>query len=114
MPSPLAAAVRRLPDDAVVASTFPATLWLGSGHDVIFIPPRRYQIAGETNDQLLKQLVELGRILTQRRGYIVVYRDPPPEFVTAGELAWLVKLVEVQRSPEGTLYRVDGLRPWVR
>jgi len=31
---------------------------------VIFVPPRRYQITGETNDQLLEQLVELGRILT--------------------------------------------------
>jgi len=44
----------------------------------------------------------------------VLYRDSPPEFVTAGELGWLMKLVEVQRSAEGTLYLVVGLRPWVR
>jgi hypothetical protein len=112
--SPLAVAVGRLSDDAVVASTFPSTLWFGSGHDVIFIPPRRYQIAGETNDDFREQLVELGRILTQRRGYVVLYRDPPLEFVTLDELARLVKLVEVQRFGDGTIYRVDGLQPGVR
>ncbi|HLM18760.1 MAG TPA: hypothetical protein VK549_13130, partial [Acidimicrobiia bacterium] len=95
--SPLAAAVRRLPRDAVVASTFPSTLWLGSGHDVIFIPPRRYQIAGDTNDDFREQLVELGRILTQRRGYVALFTDQPPEFVTTDELVRLVKLVELYR-----------------
>ena len=112
--SPLAAAVGRLPDDAAVASTFPSTLWSGSGHDVIFIPPRYYQVAGDTNDDFRKQLVELGRILTRRHGYVVLYGAVPSEFVTTGELARILKLVEVQRFAEGALYRVEGLQPGVR
>ena len=112
--SPLAAAVGRLPDDALVASTFPSTLWSGSGHDVIFIPPRYYQVAGDTNDDFRKQLVELGRILTRRHGYVVLYGAVPSEFVTTGELARILKLVEVQRFAEGALYRVEGLQPGVR
>ncbi len=39
--------------------------------------------------------------------------DPPVEFATYDELARIMKLVEVGRFPQGTLYRVDGLQPGV-
>ena len=71
-------------------------------------------MSGQRNDQYREQLIELGRVLGERQGYLVLFPDPPVEFATYDELARIMKLVEVGRFAEGTLYRVDGLQPGVR
>jgi len=112
--SPLGAAVAKLPADAVVASTFPSTLYSQSGHDVVFVPPRWDRMSGERNDRFHAQLVELGRILGERHGYLALYPDPPKEFASREELARIMQLDAVGTFADGTLYRVDGLQPGAR
>jgi hypothetical protein len=112
-PSPLGEAVAALPPDVPVASTFPASLYSASGHDVVFVPPRFERMAGERNDHFRAQLVELGRLLASRGGYLALYPTAPKEFVTADEVARIMRLQEVGRFRDGTLYRVEGLQPGV-
>jgi hypothetical protein len=107
---PLGAAVAALPPDAVVASTFPSSLYTASGHDVVFVPPRWDRMSGEHNDRFHAQLVELGRLLAERKGYLALYPGPPKEFATTDELGRIMK-AEVGTFADGTLYRVDGLQP---
>jgi hypothetical protein len=112
--SQLGDAVAALAPGAVVASTFPPSLYAASGHDVVFIPPRWDRMSGERNDRFHAQLVELGRILGQRRGYLALYPDPPKEFATLTELSRVMRLTSVGHFTDGTLYRVDGLQPGIR
>jgi hypothetical protein len=111
--STLGEAVAKLPPGVPVASEFPSGLYFMSGHDVVFVPPRYDRMSGTHNDQFKAQLTDLGRILGERQGYLALSPDPPVEFATYDELARIMKLVEVGRFPEGTLYRVDGLQPGV-
>jgi hypothetical protein len=112
--SALGDAVAALPADALVASTFPPTLYSASRHDVVFVPPRWDRMSGERNDEFRAQLVELGRILADRHGYLALYPDPPKEFATEAELRRVVQLQEVGSFGDGALYRVTGLQPGVR
>lgn len=107
-------AVAKLPPNVPVASTFPSGLYADSGHDVVFVPPRYDRMSGQRNDQFREQLIELGRVLGDQGGYLVLFPDPPVEFATYDELSRIMNLVEVGRYAEGTLYRVDGLQPGVR
>jgi hypothetical protein len=109
--SELGAAVAALPRDAVVASTFPSTLYSASGHDVVFVPPRWDRMSGERNDRFHAQLAELGRVLGARHGYLALYPSPPKEFATYDELARAMRLVEVGRYSDGALYRVEEPAP---
>ena len=110
--SPLGDAVAALPRGALVASTFPPTLYSASGHDVVFVPPRWDRMSGERNDEFRTQLIELGRLLEARGGYLALY-DHPPEGVRLqpAELARIMRLDEVGRFADGSLYRVKGLQP---
>jgi hypothetical protein len=111
--SVLGDAVAALPADAVVASTFPSTLYSASGHDAVFVPPRWDRMSGERNDEFRPQLVELGRILAARQGYLALYRSPPKEFATDAELRRIMQLQQVGTFADGALYRVTGLQPGV-
>jgi hypothetical protein len=111
--SALGDAVAALPPDAVVASTFPSTLYSASGHDAVFVPPRWDRMSGERNDEFRPQLVELGRILAARQGYLALYPSPPKEFATDAELRRIMQLEEVGTFADGALYRVSGLQPGV-
>jgi hypothetical protein len=109
--SPLGAAVAALPRDAVVASTFPSTLYSSSGHDVVFVPPRWDRMSGERNAHFRRQLAELGQVLAARHGYLALYSHPADEFATYDELAHAMRLVEVGRYADGALYRVEPAAP---
>jgi hypothetical protein len=111
--SPLGDAVAALPAGALVASTFTPTLYAASGHDLVFVPPRWDRMSGERNDRYHTQLVELGRLLTDHGGYLALYDHPPKEFASSEELGRIMKLEQVGRFADGSLYRVGGLQPGV-
>jgi hypothetical protein len=106
--SPLGQAVAALPDSALVASNYPATIYRSGGHDSVFIPPRRDDIAGRDNDDVDRQLAELGTILTRRHGYVALYRDSSTAFVSAERLARAMNLREIATFADGALFRVEG------
>jgi len=66
----------------------PCTLKSASGHDVVFAPPRLDRMAGELYERFHEELVEQGRLVAARNGYLARY-------------------------PSRALYRVDGLQPGV-
>lgn len=70
-------------------------------------------LSGEQNNRFRAQLVELGRILGERHGYLALYPDPPKEFATTDELVRVMELDAVGSYADGALYRVKGLRPGV-
>jgi hypothetical protein len=105
--SPLGEAVARLPAGALIATTFPASLYASSGRDNIFAPPRRNLIAGEDNPDFEAQLRELGRVLAARHGYLVLYPGLTTALPSAGDFRRAMQLVRVGTYPDGVIYRVE-------
>ncbi|MEA2405486.1 MAG: hypothetical protein QOE08_2133 [Thermoleophilaceae bacterium] len=105
--SPLGEAVARLPAGALIATTFPASLYASSGRDNIFAPPRRSLIAGEDNPDFAAQLRELGRVLAARHGYLVLYPDLTTALPSAKDFRRAMHLVRVGTYADGVIYRVE-------
>ncbi len=98
------AALRDLPDAALVASGGPSDAWLAARRPIVRFPSPTAWFTGEQNPDYSQQLADTDRLLCEHGGVIVARHLALPPF------ARYAKLSRLATYSDGALYQVLNLR----
>lgn len=104
----MAAYLDPLSPDALVFSDRPEAIYVTTGRGAYVTPARLNRYTGEPNPDLALELEELRQLGSEREVYVVYSNQPTREYLAPiTDLQSSVGLVQVQKTPAETMYRVD-------
>jgi hypothetical protein len=106
-------AIRALRPGEFIATNAPESLFLDTGRPSIIVPARGNAVTGEKNRNFDQQIRELGRVVAQRHGVVVLYLGNlgALAFPDMGQLQRLTSLRPIASFEDGVIAAASAPAP---